>query len=187
MMTRKFTKRSLLQRATRFVEQIASVPVLVVLILLSILFPTVLFPLHEIGDLRPLDLHAIYSPNQAYEYLAALGAEGRRAYTLWALTSDLAFPVVYSMTLSIALMLALRKALPATSRYLGMLPFLIVIADWFENLSLVMVARAFPERTDTLVIFASFATSMKWTLILVTILILVAAVVYSAASGIRNT
>jgi hypothetical protein len=84
-------------------------------------------------------------------------------------------------------MLALRKALPATSRYLGMLPFLIVIADWFENLSLVMVARAFPERTDTLVIFASFATSMKWTLILVTILILVAAVVYSAASGIRNT
>lgn len=186
MMTHRFTKHSLLQRATRFVEQIASVPVLVVLILLSVLFPTVLFPLHDIGDLRPLDLHVSYSPNQAYEYLAALGAEGRRAYTLWALTSDLAFPVFYSMALSVALMLALRRLLPPTGRRLGLFPFLIVITDWFENLSLVMAARTFPERTDTLIIFASFSTSMKWTLILVTTLMLLAAVIYLTAKGGRG-
>lgn len=187
MLTRKFTECSLLRQPTRFVERIASVPVLVVLIVISVLFPTVLFPLHGIGDIKPLDLHFTYSPYQAYEHLAALGAEGRGAYTVWALTTDLAFAVVYSMSLSSALMLALRKVLPSTGRYIGLFPFLIVIADWFENLSLAMVTRAFPERVDALALFASFATSLKWTLILVTILMLLAAVLYLAAKGTRNT
>ena len=63
------------------------------LVLLSMFFPAVLFPAHGAGDIRPLDLYFSYSPGQAYEYLVALGVEGRSAYIGMALTSDLVFPV----------------------------------------------------------------------------------------------
>jgi len=176
------------QQIIRFVEQVSSVPVLVVLMLLSIFFPAVLFPAHGAGDIRPLDLYFSYSSNQAYEYLAALGAEGRSAYICMALTSDLVFPVVYSMALSVALMLVLRKLLPLSGRvrYLCIFPFLIVIADWCENLGLAMVARAFPEQADALVRSASLFTSLKWIFIALTILMLLVAVTCWVARAMRG-
>ena len=186
LMTQGFSGVPLLQQPARFVERMASVPVLVVLMLLSVLFPAVLFPVHGIGDIKPLDLYFSYSPGQVYEHLAALGAEGRSAYTCMALTSELAFPVIYAMALSMALMLVLRKLLPPANRYLCLFPFLIVIADWSENLSLAMVTRAFPERADAIVRSASCFTSLKWVLIALTVLMLLTAVTFWIARYIRG-
>ena len=185
-MKQQFSERSLIQQPAWFIEHTASIPVLALLVLLSILFPAVLFPAHGIGDIKPLDLHFSYSPDQAYEYLAALGAKGRDAYTRMLLTSDLAFPVVYSLALSVALMLVLRKPLPPANMYLCLFPFMIVIADWFENLSLVMVARKFPERADATVSYASSFTSLKWTLIVLTVFILLTSVAFRVARYIRD-
>lgn len=158
------------------------------LVLLSMFFPAVLFPAHGAGDIRPLDLYFSYSPGQAYEYLVALGVEGRSAYIGMALTSDLVFPVVYALALSAALVLVLRKLLPLSSRlrYLCLFPFLIVIADWCENLCLAMVARAFPERADALVRSASLFTSLKWMFIALTILMLLTAVTCWVVRAMRG-
>ena len=111
---------------------------LVLLTLLSILFPTVLFPAAGIGDDTPLDLYFSYSPDQVYKYLSGLGAKGRIAYAKMELTTDLLFPVVYSLALTVALVIGARRILPSDSRlqYLLFFPLLIVIADWCENLSL---------------------------------------------------
>ena len=185
-MKQQFSERSLIQQPAWFIERTASIPVLALLVLLSILFPAVLFPAHGIGDIKPLDLHFSYSPDQAYEYLAALGAKGRDAYTRMLLTSDLAFPVVYSLALSVALMLVLRKPLPPANMYLCLFPYMIVIADWFENLSLVMVARKFPERADATVSYASSFTSLKWTLIVLTVLILLTSAAFRVSRHIRD-
>lgn len=156
--------------------------------LLSIFFPAVLFPAHGAGDIRPLDLYFSYSPDQAYEYLVALGEDGRSAYIGMALTSDMVFPVVYAMALSVAFMLVLRKLhLPSGRlRYLCMFPFMIVIADWCENLGLAMVTRAFPERADVLVLSASVFTSLKWVFIALAILMLLAAVTCWVARVMRG-
>lgn len=161
---------------------------LLVLVLLSMFFPAVLFPAHGAGDIRPLDLYFSYSPGQAYEYLVALGEEGRSAYISMALTSDLVFPVVYAMALSVVLMLVLRKLFPPSSRlrYLSLFPFLIVIADWCENLCLAMVTHAFPERADALVRSASLFTSLKWMFIALTILMLLAAVTCWVVRAMRG-
>jgi len=152
------------------------------------LFPLVLFPLHGIGDIKLLDLYFSYTPGQAYDYLAALGVEGRSAYVRMTLTSDLAFPVIYSLTLSIALMLILRKLYQSTSpfRYLCLFPFLITIIDWCENLSLAFVTRAFPMRTDAIINSASFFTSLKWSLVVLTVLLLLAAAALLAVVAVRN-
>ena len=186
LMKQRLSERPPIQQADPFIERIASVPALALFILLSLLFPAVVFPVHGISDIKPLDLYFSYTPDQVYEHLAALGANGRDAYTRMLLTSDLVFPVIYSMALSIALMLVLRKLLPLASTYLCLFPFLIVIADWFENLSLVMVVREFPERADVIAGYAGSFTSLKWALIVLTALILLTSVVFWVAKCIRN-
>ncbi len=186
LMKQRFSERSLLQQASRFIEHIASVPALALLVLLSVLFPVALFPVHGIGDIKPLDLLFSYSPDLLYEHLVALGAKGRDAYTRMLLTSDLVFPVIYSMSLSIALMLVVLKLLPLASTYLCLLPFMIVIADWLENLSLVMIIHEFPERADVLASYASAFTSLKWVLVVLTVLILLTLVAFGVARYIRD-
>ena len=156
------------------IDRIANVRVLVVLTLLSAVFPAVLFPAAGIGNDRPLDLYFSYSPDQAYEYLSGLGAKSRSAYARMELTTDLLFPVVYSLALTVALVMAARRVLPADSRlrYLSLFPFLIVIADWCENLSLVTVIHAYPEQRDTIVTAASLFTSIKWNFLIIVVITL---------------
>jgi hypothetical protein len=107
---------SLLQKLTGMIDRIATVRVLVVLTLLVALFPAVLFPAAGIGDDTPLDLYFSYTPDQVYEYLGRLGANGRIAYAKMELTTDLLFPVVYSLALTVALVMVARRVLPADSR-----------------------------------------------------------------------
>lgn len=178
----------MLQQSVRFIEHISSIATLVKLTLVSVLFPAILFPLYGLGDVKLLDLHFSYSPNQVYEHLAALGEEGRSAYTYMLLTADLAFPVIYSLALSVALILVMKKLFPPASRfrYLCLFPFLILIIDWCENLILAFVTCAFPESVDWLVISASFFTSLKWTLVALTVLMLLMVVIIWTFSGIRG-
>jgi len=177
----------MIQQSVRFVAHVASIPVLALLMLLAILFPAVLFPVLGIDDLKPLDLYFSYRPEQVYEYLETLSATGRSAYTRMLLIPDLVFPVIYAMALSIALMLVLRKLIPLDRLSLCLFPFMIVIADWFENLSLVIVTREFPGHSDVIAVCASLFTSLKWTLIVLTLLILLASVVLCLARRIHDS
>ena len=178
----------MLQKSARFIEHISNIPTLVVLTLATVLFPAVLFPIYGLGDIKLLDLHFSYSPVQAYEHLSALGEEGRSNYASMALTSDLVFPVIYSLALSVALMLILKKLPSQVSRirYLCLFPFLIIIIDWCENLSLAFVTYTFPGKIDWIVNSASFFTSLKWILVVLTLLMLLIAVTIRIVSGIRG-
>lgn len=161
---------------------------LVLLTLLSVLFPAVLFPTAGIGDSKPLDLYLSYSPDQVYEYLGGLGAKGRIAYARMGLTTDLLFPVVYSLALTVALVMAARRVLPPGSRlqYLRFFPLLIVIADWCENLSLAVVIHAFPDQLDAIVTAASLFTSLKWTFLILTVTTLVTVGAMAVMRQIRD-
>ena len=178
----------LLHRATLIIERFSSTLSLIVLLVLSILFPIVIFPLHGIGEIRLLDLHFSYGPDQVYEHLSILGAKGRIAYARMALTSDLLFPISYSFALSVALMLVLRKLFRADSqfRHLCLFPFLIVIADWCENLCLAFLTLTFPDRADTIICFASAFTSLKWMLVILTISILLLGITFWVINNSRG-
>jgi len=168
---------SLQHKLTGMIDRIATVRVLVVLTLLSVLFPAILFPAAGIGDDRPLDLYFSYSPDQAYEYLGGLGEKGRSAYAKMELTTDFLFPVIYSLALTIALAMAARRVLTPDSRLhsLRFFPFLIVIADWFENLSLTTVIHAYPDLRDSIITAASLFTSLKWVFLTLTVMMLLLA------------
>ena len=165
-----------LQKLAEMIDRIATVRVLVILTLLSVLFPVVLFPAAGIGDDKPLDLYFSYSPDQAYEYLGGLRAKGRSAYARMELTTDLLFPVVYSLALTVVLVMAARRVLPPQDsrlQFLCFFPLLIVVADWCENLSLVVVIHAYPDRVDAIVTAASLFTSFKWTFLVLVVITLV--------------
>ena len=187
LVKQRFSEYPMIQQSVRFVAHVASIPVLALLMLLAILFPAVLFPVLGIDDLKPLDLYFSYRPEQVYEYLETLGATGRSAYTRMLLIPDLVFPVIYAMALSIALMLVLRRLLPLARLSLCLFPFLIVIADWLENLSLFIVTREFPERADAIAGYASLFTSLKWVLMALTVLILLGFVLFRIARRIRGS
>jgi hypothetical protein len=91
------------------------------------------------------------------------------------LTTDLLFPVVYSLALTVALTMGTRRILSSDNRlqYLHFLPLLIVISDWCENLSLAVVIDAFPDRLDAIATAASLFTSAKWTFLILVAITLV--------------
>jgi hypothetical protein len=179
---------SMLNKLTGHIERIATIRVLVLLTLLSVLFPVFLFPDAGIGGDTPLDLYMSYSPVQVYEYLDGLGASGRSAYARMELTTDLLFPVVYSLALTVALVMAARKVLPPDSRlrYLCFFPWLIMIADWCENLSLAAVIHAYPDQLDMVVTAASLFTSIKWGFLTLTVIMLLVAAALSVAMRFRG-
>lgn len=172
----------------KIIDRIATVRVLVALTLLSTLFPAVLFPAAGIGDGKPLDLYLSYSPDQAYEYLSGLGAKGRIAYAKMELTTDLLFSLVYSLALTVALVVTARRVLLPVSRfrYLRFFPLLIVIADWGENLSLTVVIQAFPDRLDVIAMVASLFTSLKWAFLVLTVMMLFIAGVLAVMRQFRD-
>jgi hypothetical protein len=170
------------------INRIASVRVLVLLTLLAILFPAAIFPAAGIGDITPLDLYLSYSPDQVYKYLGELGAKGRIAYARMELTTDLLFPVVYSLALTVALTMGTRRILSSDNRlqHLHFLPLLIVISDWCENLSLAVVIDAFPDRLDAIATAASLFTSAKWTFLILVVITLVTVVALAVTKQFRE-
>ena len=185
-MTVTVREHSLLQQLARSVDRLASVPALLILVLLAALFPFVLFPAHGIGEMVPLDLQFSYGSARVNDHLAALGAEGRRAYSSMLMTSDMVFPLVYATALSIALMLVLCRGLAAGGNSLCLFPYLIVMADWGENLCLAAAVRGFPGQADALARYASACTSLKWVLLAATLLVLLVAVVFRVAGKTRG-
>lgn len=156
-------------------KRVSSVPLFLLLTLVSLLFPLVLFPLYGIGDHGFLDLYLFYGPEQVRDYLSALGPAGRAAYISMLLSADLLYPVVYSLALSVALTLLWRErsSIENPRRYWTLLPFAIVLFDWCENLSIAWIARAYPDQTEAMVRVASACTSMKWSLVAFTLLLIV--------------
>jgi hypothetical protein len=177
--------RSLLEQVAVLVGRFAGVPALLVLAVLAALFPLVLFPACGVGDFIPLDLHFSYTPEQVSIYLAGLGDEGRRSYRCMLLLPDMVFPLVYATALSVQLMLVLCRRLSTARRYLCLAPYLVVIADWGENLFLATVSGGYPDTLDGLIRIASVFTSLKWTLLALTLLLLFAAILVRLAGSSR--
>lgn len=123
-----------------------------------------------------LDLLMGYTPEEAYTQIEAYGANGRIAYVIVALTLDILYPVVYSILLSMFLILLLQYGAP---KLLGglykytFIPFVVAIADLLENICVSILILAYPSKLSFLVYISSVFTFIKWTLILIIITALI--------------
>lgn len=123
-----------------------------------------------------------YTPDEAHDLLRAYGDSGRRVYAIIALTLDLVYPVTYSLFMSLVLVRGSRNrpALASFLRPFALVPFIGMLADYSENISvLAMIARySDTEPSTTLATVANIFTLTKWGIAggcaLVVVLVLVA-------------
>jgi branched-subunit amino acid permease len=115
-----------------------------------------------------LDAKFSYSQSTAYEYFENYGVEGRIKYTQFQIL-DMIYPLFYSLLLASLLFKLFTK-----SKYN---PYLFALFagtfDYIENLLLFSLNVSFPHINKAVVLISSFATSLKWSLIIMSGVIMV--------------
>ncbi|MCJ7623129.1 MAG: hypothetical protein MUO76_06475 [Anaerolineaceae bacterium] len=118
------------------------------------------------GGVEKIDLQFTYSPGRLYEIMEPYGEGGRRAYAFSHLTSDVLFPFVYAFLFGIAISYTIQRAFPSDSwiQRLNLVPFALLLVDFLENISLVILLLSYPSRMLWLAGLAGWSTALKWVL-----------------------
>lgn len=139
------------------------------------------------GGTGPIDLLLAYTPETAYSMIKSYGDESRAAYRRFAMTSDVAYPVVYSVFFGLVITWLFRRSFAADSKLqlLNVVPLGAWLFDWLENIHIVTLLTTYPEMSSTVARFASLFTSVKWGFGFVGIFLVLAGVVLAAKNRFR--
>ena len=116
-----------------------------------------------------IDLQFSYTPEKAKAIIAQYGEAGRDFAVKFELIADTLYPLVYTF-LFLMIMGWVFKSLAGygfTVRYIHLFPFLVLIADYCENVCIIKMLRTYPDFSDQLAYLSSSFTSLKWSLLAV--------------------
>ncbi len=173
MKEEKTAQHQLLEAVSdRLIEVTTGPRILVLLTLVAVYAIAVMGPAYRrIETLSegpgPLDFLIVYTPEQAYERIAAYGHQGRQYYATIALTLDTIFPIASAALFSLMLAYVFHRAFRG-GRLLQralVVPPAAMLADFLENISIVTMLLAYPRRLDPLALLASAFSTVKWTAI----------------------
>jgi hypothetical protein len=126
---------------------------------------------HRLGAKEKLlDGRWWYTPTDAASLFEQLGGDGRRLYAVSEVTLDLIFPFAYG--LSFALLLV--RLWPRDQAWLLLLPFIAVLADLLENVTIAVLAWTYKGAPSALAKPAAILTATKQvflTLVLIALVI----------------
>lgn len=110
------------------------------------------------------DAHFLYTPADLYRMAEVYGREGRTAYVKARWTFDLAFPIIYTSFLTIALSWFEERVLPVGSewRTANVLPLFAMLFDLLENSCTTLVFIHYPAPSTLFCMAAPFFTLVKW-------------------------
>lgn len=108
---------------------------------------------------QALDLKFAYTVDDAYQALNELDQEERARYEFGILAFDMPYLLIYGLLFS-GILLKLFK-----NNWIVLLPFSIMVMDFFENLFVLRILQLFPIQNEKHATFASIFTSCKWVLI----------------------
>ncbi len=156
--------------------------ILLVLYLLCLLgFQLILRQLEQqSGTSRIPDTFFHYSTDEVKMLLEQYGSTGRRLY-FYSLMIDLVYPLVYGAILWMIITALFQSlSLPASScRFrLNKLPLGAAFFDYMENLAELIMLHRFPAGIDRIAPVAALFTSVKWSLVILSLLVVL-------VSGIR--
>lgn len=105
-----------------------------------------------------------YTAEDVYTIAEAYGEAGRRAYVTARLTFDVIFPLGYTFFLATALSWIFRRAFPSESwvQLANLAPFLGMVFDFLENLTISFIMVQFPRRLMGLAALMPWLTLLKW-------------------------
>ncbi len=164
----------MLDRAVNFLRSFSSRKVIITLsglgVVLNVFFlsPSYRLLQEEAPGVGMPDLQPYYSPVEAYEMLHAYGDTGREVYGRFLVTTDLVWPVVYALILSLLTFALLRKTgvRPGSRlQWTGLLPAGALLFDLLENAGMLGMLATYPGYNPALATLASVSTTAKWAFI----------------------
>jgi hypothetical protein len=123
------------------------------------------------------DMMFTYSPSSIYEKLTQFGADGRVAYGIFLERVDFLFPAVYGLFFVMVTTFSLSRLFPnrPALQKLSLLPLLITLFDYAENLCFLAMLRSYPAELPNFEKLANTFTLAKWTFAAVSIVLLLVA------------
>ncbi|HEV2078298.1 MAG TPA: hypothetical protein VGR19_00135 [Allosphingosinicella sp.] len=125
--------------------------------------------LHDVmrknGGHTILDLQPVFSSQGVYRRLSSFGEAGREAYFRMMLSTDIVFPLAFTMFLGLLALYAMGKTRPrrAIRFLLLLLPFGYLIPDLAENLTIAWLIQDYPIRHEELASALGYITALKRT------------------------
>lgn len=155
---------------SNFLNKNATWNSILILLGLLIIFNLLIFPLFYKTNQNNtlLDLQFSYSSEKAYDILAEYNDKELKKYIIGELTVDLVYPIVYTLFISFLIFKLTKK------NTLSLFPLLIMFSDYFENIGIVAIINYLPQKLPNIVILTSLFTSLKWILIAISILLILA-------------
>ena len=138
---------------------------ILILLLLFLLMNLVVIPAFY-PRFQTLDTLASYTPQQAYQLISSYGDRGRESYLIAELTLDLVYPLILALLFSFAALYTFQRAFPKHpwTHNLALLPFLVMLADYLENLCVVIMLASFPSALPFVATLSNVFTVAKFVL-----------------------
>jgi hypothetical protein len=175
----------MLQKISDFFWRISGWKNFLVGLALWLVFGTVIMPwgaatMRQINGKKTevLDLQFSYTPEQARAIIADYSVAGRDFAANFELIADTLYPVAYTF-LFLMIISWVFKSLSVYGfriRYVHLLPFLVMLADYCENTGIIRMLKSYPDFSDTVATVTSLFTSLKWSLLAVQAFIIGAAI-----------
>ncbi len=160
----------------------ASVKMSLFLLLLLMVFNALIMP-YLAGDSQaiPLDLQFAYTPEQAYELISSYSEDNRHRYMIAEMTTDIVYPIVYTLFLSLTLLLIF----PNRGK-IALIPYIIFIADMLENTGIVTMLYQYPKELYTVALITSVFSTIKWSIVMVVTVILIVGFIRALIKKIKK-
>lgn len=140
------------------------------------------------GGVGILDMEILYTHEQAYAQLAALGEAGREFYLTHIIPLDLLLPFFYAIAFSLIITWLLHRWLPVGSRWhrLNVVPLIGGFCDYMENSGVITMLVAWPAPLPDIARFTMVAGLFKFTFSVLAFAIIFGALIGWALSNVRK-
>ncbi|GAB5565615.1 MAG: hypothetical protein Wins2KO_26780 [Winogradskyella sp.] len=110
-------------------------------------------------DMMPMG----YDLNYVTELFTALGANGRSIYLTNQIPVDMVYPLLFALSYCLLMGYLLKRLHKLNSQYifLCLLPIIAGIADYLENIGIIVMLKYFPELTEFTVKTTNFFSLIK--------------------------
>jgi len=117
------------------------------------------------GGAGAIDFLIIYSPEKAYDIIAAYGQQGRHYYATIALTLDTVFPVLLALVFSLVLTYVFHRTYSRKGvlQRAVLVPPAAMVADLLENVGIATMLLSYPRKLPAVALLASAFSTVKWT------------------------
>ncbi len=159
-----------MKQFSKFINANSSGKIVLVLFILTnavyVFMLTVTIPntMHYSNGIQLLDMMPMgYDVSYVNKLFKALGETGRETYLTTQLPVDMVYPLLFGLTYSLLLAYFLKKLnkLNTSSIFLCLLPVLAGIADYVENVGIIILLQNYPLLTETAIKTTSFFSVVK--------------------------